>query len=176
MRRRRLDLATIVIVAAAALFYGAVLVAGLQGTGAADAADANRTPGAIIEELGIAVPDAARGQELSLLRLTVPPGGTIAPLQHPGTRVAWIVSGELAYSVMAGEVALDRYGAVGGASGIQTEAITAGQEVILRAGNSIVEGPDALHASRNIGTEPVVILLATLFDAGQPRSITDPMS
>ena len=176
MRRRRLDLATVAIVAAVVIFYGAVLVAGLQGTGTADAADAPQRPGATIEELGIAIPDAARGQELSLLRLTLPPGGTIAPERHPETRVAWIVSGELAYSVIAGEVALDRYGAVGSRSGTQTEIITAGLEVILRAGSSIVEGSDALHAARNIGTEPVVLLLATLSDAEQPRSVADPTS
>ena len=49
--------------------------------------------------------------------------------------------------------------------------MSAGNTVVLRAGDSVPEQPGAFHQARNTGDEPVVILLATLFASDQPRTI-----
>ena len=123
-------------------------------------------PGVVSEVLARGLPATAAGQELAIGRVSIAPGASIPTHEHPGTQVASIVSGELTYSVLTGEVPLTRAGSDGSA-----EPIRAGQTVVLRAGDAIVEQPGAIHQAHNAGTEPVVILLATLFEAGQPRTL-----
>ena len=164
-------------------FVVAALIVVLVGGGAAWGDARQATPPAGTPEL-IALPGVAgavlgRGRpaavpqlELAVGQVTIAPGATIPPHEHPGTQVAVIVAGELAYTVLSGEVALTRGDrpAVGGTP-VAADAIVAGQTVVLRMGDSVVEQPGALHTARNAGTEPVVIILSTLFEPGAPRTI-----
>ena len=129
-------------------------------------------PGVSSEVLARAAPDAAPAEELAVGRATIAPGASIPPHEHPGTQVAAIVSGELTYTVLSGEVPVRRAGTTGTPVATAAgNAIAAGETVVLRPGDAITERPGALHTARNAGTEPVVIALATLFDRDRPRTI-----
>ncbi len=129
-------------------------------------------PAASAEILAHGTPAAAPDQELSLARVTVPPGAIIAPHEHPGLQLASIVSGTLTYTVLTGEVTLTR-AATSGTPG-PVERITAGQTVAIRPGDWVAETPGNAHMAQNAGAEPVVILISRLFTAGEPASIPAP--
>ncbi len=162
-----------------ALALPVVLVAALSAAAARDATpSAGRgtptagLPGVTSVVLAHGAPDAAPASELSIGRVVIEPGASIPPHEHPGTQVAAIVDGELTYTVLTGSVPVTR-----AASSPATPAdradfvIDAGETFVLTAGDSVVEQPGALHTARNAGDKPVVILLATLFDPDQPRTI-----
>ena len=160
--RRRVPI--VVVLLLTVLTGGLALADARQASPVAQATPAAALPGVTSEVLGRTAAADAPGRELALARVTVAPGATIPPHEHPGPQVASIEAGELTYTVLIDEVGLTR------ASG-ETEAIGAGQTVVLRAGDVVVEEPGALHTARNAGTETVVILLSTLFAAGEPRTI-----
>ena len=169
--RRRLGSASILglAVLACLLFVagsGGSPVQAQQGTPVVLGTPQAGFPGVVSEVLARGVPAVVAGQELAVGRVTIAPGASIPTHEHPGTQVAAIVSGELIYTVFTSEVPLTRAGGDGTA-----EPIRAGPTVVLRAGDAVVEQPGAIHEGRNAGTEPVVILLATLFEAGQPRTL-----
>lgn len=118
--------------------------------------------------LGSGAADAAPGHDLAVGRVTIEPGATIPPHVHPGTQVATIVSGELTYTVLSGEMQVT-IATPGGTT--EARSVVAGETVVLRGGDSVAEQPGAAHTARNAGSEPVVILLATLFPKGEARTI-----
>ena len=171
MRSLRLLPPLLVGLALLLLVGGAVLVDGRQATPAAEGTPAaSGLPGVTSELLGRTEAVGAPGQELALARVTIAPGAGVPPHEHPGTQLAVIVAGELTYTVLTTEVTWSRAGG-GAGTPAATEAIVAGQTVLLRPGDSVVELPGAIHRARNEGDEPVVILLSTLFAAGQPRTL-----
>ncbi len=125
--------------------------------------------GVISDVLGSGAADVAPGHDLAVGRVTIAPGATIPPHVHPGTQVAAIISGELTYTVLSGQIPVTA--AADGGSGGPPRMVAAGETVFLRAGDSVAEQPGAAHTARNAGSEPVVILLATLFPAGERRTI-----
>lgn len=131
---------------------------------AAQTTPAAGIPGLESRIYAAASPAPVADAELALGRVTVDPGATIPPHEHPGTQIADILSGELTYTVLTGQVAIV------GADGAEL-TINAGETLRLRPGDAVVEQPGALHTARNEGNEPVVIVLATLFPAGSPRAI-----
>jgi len=121
-------------------------------------------PGIASRIFAAATPAAVADPELALGRVVVDPGATIPPHEHPGTQLATIASGDLTYTVLTGEVV------VVAADGWR-RSVPAGETVVLRPGDAVIEQPGALHTARNEGGAPVVIILATLFPAGAPRAI-----
>lgn len=105
--------------------------------------------------------------ELALARVTLDPGATIPPHEHPGTQIATITSGALTYTVLTGAIS------VTGSDGSDL-TLRAGETITLRPGDAVVEQPGALHTARNDGPEQVVILLSTLFPTGAPRTLFHP--
>ena len=121
------------------------------------------------EILNRALPPAAPGQQLELVRYTIAPGSVLAVHVHPGVQLAWIESGELTYHVLKGEVPVTRQ--VGQAGGDRAEAIVAGETTVVLPGDAIVEATGVVHYGENLGAEPVVIWAATLLTKGQPAAI-----
>jgi quercetin dioxygenase-like cupin family protein len=109
----------------------------------------------------------AAGRTLGLSRVTIPVGGKIALHHHPGTQVAYIQSGVLAYTVKSGGVTV-----MTGPADHPTvvRKINGGQTGRINAGEWIVEQPSTIHQAANKGKTKIVIYLATLLRAGAPPS------
>jgi quercetin dioxygenase-like cupin family protein len=113
-----------------------------------------------------ATPVAAPDRSLQLVRYVIEPGAKLPAHTHPGTQIAWIESGELTYTVVDGEIPVQR----GTADGVPdvTEVIVSGQTTVLKPGDAVVEHEDMVHFGENRGEVPVVILASTLLVAGEP--------
>jgi quercetin dioxygenase-like cupin family protein len=111
----------------------------------------------------------APGRELKLTRVDVPAAAELPPHRHLGTQIARIVKGTLTYTVIKGSVTV-RTGAADGSEKV-VRKIKAGQTGKIRTGQWIVEQPNVHHFARNLGPDPVVIYLATLFPKGAPASV-----
>jgi quercetin dioxygenase-like cupin family protein len=116
-----------------------------------------------------ATPAAALDQSLQLARIVIEPGVRLPIHVHPGTQLASIVSGELTYSVVLGQIRIER-ASIDGAPG-PVEMLMAGKQTVLRPGDAVIETEGVEHFGENLGSEPVVILTATLFEAGAPASL-----
>ncbi len=160
----------IVALAAALTLLAAVALTGInaQDTPATPAASPT-VPAVVRNVLAAELPAAAAGQELQLVRYVIQPDTRLATHVHPGTQIASIEAGVLTYTVLTGEVPVLR--AVTGGTPIPAETIWAGQTTELQPGDAVIERPGAVHFGENRGTEPVVILAATLLTAGQPAAI-----
>jgi quercetin dioxygenase-like cupin family protein len=112
-------------------------------------------------------PTSARGQELALRRVTIPPGQRLEPHTHPGMQIAEIVEGTLTYEVFEGTVEVYRAGKT------DPELIVGPASTKLDPGDSLVETPDDIHTGGNQGYETVILYTSTLFpegaDASTPR-------
>lgn len=115
------------------------------------------------EVFGTTKPASAPGQELTLSQVTIEPGAGLGPHTHPGTQMARISGGTLTYAVYHGEVTVTRKGG-------QVETHGADDTVALNAGDSLLEPKGMVHSAKNDGSELVVILLTSLFEAGEPAS------
>jgi quercetin dioxygenase-like cupin family protein len=150
----------------------AVLVAVTQGSQRSAGSDATPAPaadGLTRTVLVGATPAAAPDQSLELAQIVIAPGVKLPPHVHPGTQLASIVSGELTYTVIDGEIRVVRT-SVDGAPGAE-ETLTSGQTTVLHPGDAVIETEGMLHYGENLGSEPVVIMTAVLFEANQPASI-----
>jgi quercetin dioxygenase-like cupin family protein len=128
---------------------------------------AGQQPPVVRDVLAQGLPGRAPGQRLELVRFTIAPGTRLAPHTHPGMQVVRVVSGRLAYTVVRGAVRIRR-------SGGSVERVAAGREVVVRPGDSFVEGRGLAHFGRNPGDEPLVLLVASLLDRGRPPSTPYP--
>lgn len=141
---------------------------GHPGPSSAPASGAPSPVGGIIRTLlGDVAPTTAAGQTLSLWHYTIPAGSALVPHTHPGFQVARVVSGDLTYNVIDGEVTVLR------ADGT-TETGTTGQVLVVHAGDTVIENPDLAHFGANAGTEPVEIYAASLFETGSAPAIPLP--
>lgn len=112
---------------------------------------------------------------LGLSRVVIPPGTRLPLHRHGGTQIGRVVRGILTYTVRSGTAYLHR-GQPGSGSTL-LRRITAGQSVRIRRGQWLVEPPTDIHRAANLGREPVVVLLSTLFRDGAPPAIpVDPDS
>jgi quercetin dioxygenase-like cupin family protein len=64
--------------------------------------------GVTAEVLGAGQPSTASGMELSLRRITIAPGGGLAPHTHPGTLVIYVESGTWGHTSIGGTAQLTR--------------------------------------------------------------------
>ena len=118
-----------------------------------------------VERLGHGLPSAVDGLELTLLRVTFAPGGSIGAHIHPGSLTLSIESGALTYGMLDGHAEVQRAAVEG--TPVPTEMLDAGQETILNPGDWLFE-ESMIHAARNDGAEPAVVLISGLMEAGQP--------
>ncbi len=113
-------------------------------------------------DLGITAPGSAPGQVLGLWHYLIPAGTALAPHTHPGWQLARVTDGELEYTVVEGEGVLLR------ADGSQ-EPMGPGT-YLLEAGDGVIENPTLVHLGANRTDEPVTLISATIFEAGQAIS------
>ena len=161
MRRLALLVSAVVVVLAGSLAYGRLD----PGTAAQDA-----TPGAAevtLEILGHGLPSMAPGHDLSIARVTVPPGGIVPPHTHPGASVLYVESGTLGITVLEGEASLTRAGA-GATPEAQAEPVPLGAEVVLDPGDVLFFAGPHGDSARNAGDGTLVVWLASLFTEGEP--------
>ncbi len=127
-------------------------------------------PGVTRDVLGSGLPAAAPGQELGLRRVAFAPGASIPGEVHSGAQVILVVSGTLGLQVMGGEVVIRRAGPDGIMGEPQT--IKAGPDQLqLKPGDTALEGETLVLHPYNPGRERVVILVASLLQAGKPQSV-----
>ncbi len=119
------------------------------------------------EILGRATPVTVENPELTIARVTVMPGAVLPVHYHPGSQIGIVVQGELTYTVFTGEI--EWYGANDRAR--ERQLIGAGETVVVRPGDALVESPESIHQGRNDGAVPLVIDLSTLFPMDAPRAI-----
>ena len=143
----------------------AVVLAGYGSAALGAQLDSTPVPstGVVREVLSSGDPVAAPGHVLELVRYTIPAGTQLVAHTHPGMQVAAIVSGTLSYTVISGEVPVTRAG-----TGELVPVSSASGEVEIYPGDSFYEAEGVVHFGRNAGTEPVVILVSSLFLIGQP--------
>ena len=116
------------------------------------------------------LPTGAPGWELSLRRVTFAPGVTIPGEIHPGMQIVYIVSGTLNLKVLGGEAKVTRALADGTQGAVETFK-PGSNEIVLKAGDTVLEPETLVLAPRNAGKEPLVILASSLLPVGQPQSI-----
>jgi quercetin dioxygenase-like cupin family protein len=118
-------------------------------------------------------PSLAPGMVLELGRLTWEPGFTIAMHTHPNANdAAYVLSGSVAWSIDKGTAEVTR-ATVAGTPG-PVEILQPGGEVVLEAGDAITFAYpriDQMHAARVVGDEPVVMLIATIYDPSKPFTV-----
>jgi quercetin dioxygenase-like cupin family protein len=108
--------------------------------------------------------DAAPGEVLALARYTIPPGAVLTVHTHPGVQMAVVESGTLTYHVVeAGAITVTR------ADGT-VEEVGPGASTDLGPGDAWVEPEGMVHYAENLTDQPVVLLSASLFTAGEPAS------
>ncbi|CAN5788631.1 hypothetical protein BH23CHL5_BH23CHL5_17400 [soil metagenome] len=131
-------------------------------------------PPVVREALVSGLPENAPGQALQLVRYVIQPGTTLPAHTHPGMQIAWIESGVLHYVVVeGGEIPIARAGMEGSPEPV--EMLGPGMETNLYPGDSVVEVENVVHYGANLGTEPVVILAATLLtDGAPPATVIEP--
>jgi hypothetical protein len=115
--------------------------------------------------------EVAPGQALSLVRVVIPVGGSVAPHTHPGETVWHLESGAVGFTLLDGEARLVR--AVAGAPAAATptaaeEAIPVGAELTLGAGDTVYYDGSALQRERNLGDGAAVVLVASLRGVDAP--------
>lgn len=138
--------------------------------GLATEATPTATPAAVVREvINEGLPGAAPGQVLQLVRYHIP-ANTVLPVHiHPGMQVALVESGTLHYTVVEGSMSFVR------ANG-ETGTLHPGEETDFLPGDSLVEAQGMVHFGENRTDEPVVLLVASLFEAGVPPSSLVPMA
>jgi quercetin dioxygenase-like cupin family protein len=119
------------------------------------------------EVLGRATPAVVENPELALGRVTIMPGAAIPVHYHAGTQIGVVVQGELTYSVFSGDIAWYKVDD----PAAPPITVAAGETIVMRAGDAVIESPGAVHQGRNEGDVPLIIYLSTLFPAGAPRAI-----
>jgi quercetin dioxygenase-like cupin family protein len=120
------------------------------------------------EVLSDGMPAKAPGQLLLLLRFTFVPGAVIPPHTHPGMQTAYVVSGTLGYTVFCGYAEVVR--AVTDGIPQQRERLEPGPETFFHPGDAFTEVDGIVHAGRNAGPDPLVLLVSSLLKADAPAS------
>ena len=149
-------------------FAAVVLIVGLAGSVSLRAAWAQDDPefeGVTIEVFGSGEPSAAPGSALVLRRITIEPEASLPPHSHPGAVTFTVASGELTYTLLAGEASVQR-APEDGEEG-ETEDLEIDAEATLDTGDSVfVEG--AIATATNPGDEPAILWASSLLGAEAP--------
>lgn len=154
-RRLRASLLLVAVVAltAAASAYATTT---LRGDAAADERVARTTLAAVRN------PSGAPNRTLALARVTIPPGGALAPAHRNGSQVAYVARGTLTYRIVRGHVTVGR-GTPDwrGDAPVRRQIVGPGQTTI-RKGEWFDKSVGAIERAVNEGDEPVEILFASL--------------
>ena len=129
------------------------------------------TPAVTVTPLGPVQPTNAPGQALYLVHYTIEPGTELPLHHHEGTQIGLVVSGELTYRVVSGEVPVFRTEPGGRAQLVRT--VRGGETATIGAGEWVIEEPDDHHQGANHGTEPVLIVTSALLRDGAPLATKD---
>lgn len=127
------------------------------------ATPANPHAAAVREVIIEGMPAGAPGQVLQLVRYYLPPNISLPVHIHPGMQVAYVESGTLTYTVVEGTATFVR------ADG-ETGELKAGETTEFNIGDSVVEPQGMVHFGENKTDKPVILLVASLFDANEPPS------
>lgn len=142
----------------------------LAQTPAAPQASAQPTQAIARTMLLSATPFAAPGWELSLRRVTYQPGAGNAGEVHVGQQIVLLVEGQLSVRAMTSQLTVRR-AQVDGTPG-PPEAVTPETgEVVVRAGDVVLEPEACVHAVRNSHAGTTTILVAAFLPAGQPTTL-----
>lgn len=155
------------------LSLAALLSTRQTGAVAQDATPGTPPPGMVgltAQLIGSGQPEAATGLELTLRRLTIAPGGSIAAHRHPGSLVFTIEAGASRYTVLGGTAKVTRPAADGAPT--PAEELAVGTEAILNPGDWVFADGDAsddpIDIAVNAGEGDLVILIAGLTRVGEP--------
>ena len=116
-----------------------------------------------VETLVHGFPGNAPGRGLLLERITQEPGAELPTHTHPGTYAVFVESGEFSVTVVEG------FAEVLWTGQATRQMVGPGEQVVLRAGDSLLEQRTLVHSGVNPGTAPVVLLAASLLTPGAPR-------
>src|SRR5690242_4279956 len=130
----------------------------------------NSLAGITSETLGRGVPSTTPDQSFELARVTFAPGATIPFHTNPGAQLVSVLSGELTLLATQAGGQLLRPAAPSGTPA-PPAAVEPGASVVLHPGEGFFFPHGTVHRLHNAGTEPAVIMVATLFAAGQPDLI-----
>ena len=118
----------------------------------------------VVEALGAGMPTGTPGRQLILARATFPTGFTLPAHTHPGPVVAFVESGTYGFTPVTGEASqVTRATAPG-----TPEVPRVGSEILLAPGDALFHDEEVAGIDRAVGDEPLVLLLAVLFDPTQP--------
>jgi hypothetical protein len=118
----------------------------------------------VVEALGAGLPSGTPGRQLILARATFPAGFTLPAHTHPGPVVAFVESGTYGFTPVTGDASqVTRATAPG-----TPEVPSLGTEILLAPGDALFHDEDVAGIDRAVGDEPMVLLLAVLFDPAQP--------
>ena len=120
-------------------------------------------PGVTIEFLNEGQPAAASDHTLVLYRVTIQPGGVGIPSHiHPGATALTVEEGSFTWTLQAGTVRVTRPGQT------PEDVTESGTELILSPGEGLSYNDDVVHIANAGGDGPVSVLVASLFETGQP--------
>jgi hypothetical protein len=142
----------------------AVLASALVARGVAAQDASPEAAELVVEALGAGMPPGTPGRQLILARATFPTGFTLPAHTHPGPVVAFVESGTYGFTPVTGEASYVTRATAPGTP----EAPTLGTEVLLSAGDALFHDEEVVGIDRAVGDEPMVLLLAVLFDPTQP--------
>jgi len=124
-------------------------------------------PGVDLQFLNEGQAAAAPGQSVVLYRVILH-GGEVPHHIHPGATVLTVETGTLSWTLQAGTVSVKRPGA-------EPEQVTEpGTELVLNPGEGLSYNAEVVHTARAAGDEETSVLIASLFETGQPLiTLTD---
>lgn len=155
----------IVAFAIMAFLVSLPLTMGTAQDTATPAATPDATVGVVREVLSSTDPESAPGEVLALVEYTIPAGAVLIVHIHRGVQMATVESGTLTYHVIEnGSAPVTR------ADGTE-ELIGPGESTTFEVGDSFVEPEGMVHYGENLTDEPVVLMVASLFDADEPAAI-----
>ena len=118
--------------------------------------------GVEIQPLAQAMPPDAGGRALIVARLTIAPAGGFDVHTHPGMLTVTVDSGHLTFTqIDEGKMVVNRAGGT-------TEPVVVNKDVVLGAGDWLVESEGMLHMAWNTSGEPTVVILSGLIDPTLP--------
>jgi plastocyanin len=144
MRRMVLIGAITALVVVAMLMVGPALIGRAQGTPSAGTSEIQK------ETLGQGQSAVAPGRTLLLARRTFAAGADSGAHPAPGPVVLFVESGSIDFTVAEGAAIVTRAGAT------DQEAVAAGGEVTLNAGDAVFYDQGVIHQIVNMGSEPAV--------------------
>jgi len=121
--------------------------------------------GTTIETLSGGEPEIATGNSLVLLRVTMEPGVVIPPHSHPGPVALYVEQGLFGTEFFEGKGTVQPAPVDG--TPVAAIDMAPGDDVQMPAGDHLFYD-GAVHTMRNDGEEPLVLLVAAIFENGAP--------